>query len=40
MMKKEIEQVISKYENQNMHIGVLGSHSALEIASGARQEGF
>src|SRR4030066_171402 len=40
MMKTEIEQVIGKYETQNMHIGVLGSHSALEIASGARQEGF
>src|SRR3990170_5347457 len=40
MMKKEIEQVISDYEIQSMHIGVLGSHSALEIASGARQEGF
>lgn len=39
-MKKEIEQVISDYEIQSMHIGVLGSHSALEIASGARQEGF
>src|SRR4030042_5705545 len=40
MMKKEIEQVINNYEIQSMHIGVLGSHSALEIASGARQEGF
>ncbi len=40
MMKKEIEQVIRDYEIQSMHIGVLGSHSALEIASGARQEGF
>ena len=40
MMKKEIEQVISKYDSQSIHIGVLGSHSALEIASGARQEGF
>ena len=40
MMKKEIEQVISKYDSQSVHIGVLGSHSALEIASGARQEGF
>ena len=39
-MKKEIEQVINNYEIQSMHIGVLGSHSALEIASGARQEGF
>src|SRR3972149_5222946 len=40
MMKNEIEQVISKYDSQSIHIGVLGSHSALEIASGARQEGF
>ena len=40
MIKKEIEQVINDYENQTIHIGVLGSHSALEIASGARQEGF
>src|SRR4030065_1242296 len=40
MMKNEIEQLISKYEIQSMHIGVLGSPSALEIASGARQEGF
>src|SRR4030067_811857 len=40
MMKKKIEQIISNYEIQSIHIGVLGSHSALEIASGARQEGF
>ncbi len=40
MMKNEIEQMVDKYENQSIHIGVLGSHSALEIASGARQEGF
>lgn len=39
-MKKDIEQIVNKYENQNIHIGVLGSHSALEIASGARQEGL
>ena len=40
MMKKEIEQIVNSYETQSIHIGVLGSHSALEIASGARQEGF
>jgi 5-formaminoimidazole-4-carboxamide-1-(beta)-D-ribofuranosyl 5'-monophosphate synthetase len=40
MMKDEIEKISSKYETSNIHVGVLGSHSALEIASGARQEGF
>src|SRR3990170_2983138 len=40
MMKKEIERVVNQFEPENIHIGVLGSHSALEIASGARQEGF
>ncbi len=40
MIKSEIDQVIAKYDNQNIHIGVLGSHSALEISSGARQEGL
>jgi 5-formaminoimidazole-4-carboxamide-1-(beta)-D-ribofuranosyl 5'-monophosphate synthetase len=40
MMKNEIEQVIGKYNPEKICIGVLGSHSALEIASGAKQEGF
>ncbi len=39
MMKTEIERVIEGYETENVHVGVLGSHSALEIASGARLEG-
>ena len=39
-MKNDIEQIARKYESPNTHIGVLGSHSALEVASGARQEGF
>ncbi|MCW4017664.1 MAG: formate--phosphoribosylaminoimidazolecarboxamide ligase family protein [Candidatus Bathyarchaeota archaeon] len=39
-MKNEIEQVIGKYNPEKIRIGVLGSHSALEIASGAKQEGF
>src|SRR4030066_2028454 len=40
MMKNEIERIVNEYELENIHVGVLGSHSALEIASGARQEGF
>jgi 5-formaminoimidazole-4-carboxamide-1-(beta)-D-ribofuranosyl 5'-monophosphate synthetase len=39
MMKNEIGQIARKYASPNIHIGVLGSHSALEVASGARQEG-
>ena len=39
-MKKEIDQLVNEFETQNVHIGVLGSHSALELASGARQEGL
>src|SRR4030066_39826 len=40
MMKNEIERVVSQYEPENIHEVCLGSHTALEIASGARQEGF
>ncbi|MFB3887927.1 MAG: formate--phosphoribosylaminoimidazolecarboxamide ligase family protein [Candidatus Bathyarchaeia archaeon] len=40
MMKKQIESVLRGYDPKKVRIGVLGSHSALEIASGARQEGF
>ena len=40
MIKDEIKKIASTYEAPNIHVGVLGSHSALEIASGARQEGF
>ncbi len=38
--KKQITQVLKKYDPENICIGVLGSHSALEIAAGAKQEGF
>ena len=34
------KQTITDYDQKKIHIGVLGSHSALEIASGAKQEGF
>jgi len=40
MMNEKIKEVISKYDQKKIRIGVLGSHSALEIASGAKQEGF
>jgi 5-formaminoimidazole-4-carboxamide-1-(beta)-D-ribofuranosyl 5'-monophosphate synthetase len=40
MISDKIKQVIKKYEPEKVRIGVLGSHSALEIASGAKQEGF
>jgi len=39
-MNEQIKQTISKYDPKKIRIGVLGSHSALEIASGAKQEGF
>jgi len=40
MINDKIKETISKYDPEKIHIGVLGSHSALEIASGAKQEGF
>ena len=40
MMQTKIKEVIRGYDPQSIRIGVLGSHSALEIASGAKQEGF
>jgi 5-formaminoimidazole-4-carboxamide-1-(beta)-D-ribofuranosyl 5'-monophosphate synthetase len=39
-MQKQINRVIEDYDPEEVHIGVLGSHSALEIAAGAKQEGF
>ncbi|MEM2925087.1 MAG: formate--phosphoribosylaminoimidazolecarboxamide ligase family protein [Methanocellales archaeon] len=38
--RKEVEKIISEYDKRQVRIGVLGSHSALEIAHGAKQEGF
>ncbi|MCW4006116.1 MAG: formate--phosphoribosylaminoimidazolecarboxamide ligase family protein [Candidatus Bathyarchaeota archaeon] len=40
MMKNRIEETLKEYNPENVCIGVLGSHSGLEIAAGARQEGF
>ena len=40
MMNDTIKETIANYNPKKIHVGVLGSHSALEIASGAKQEGF
>ena len=41
MIKREqILDVISAYDKDNITIGVLGSHSALDICDGARDEGI
>ena len=40
MITDAVRQVIKNYDPQKVRIGVLGSHSALEIASGAKQEGL
>ena len=40
MMQTKIKEVARGYDPRTIRIGVLGSHSALEIASGAKQEGF
>ena len=39
-MKNKIKEILRAYDPNKVRIGVLGSHSALEIASGAKQEGF
>jgi 5-formaminoimidazole-4-carboxamide-1-(beta)-D-ribofuranosyl 5'-monophosphate synthetase len=40
MISDKIIQTLKKYNPKEVRIGVLGSHSALEIASGAKQEGL
>ena len=40
MITNKIRNTIEEYEPRNVKIGVLGSHSALEVAHGAKQEGF
>jgi len=39
-MNDKIKETVKKYNPKQVRIGVLGSHSALEIASGAKQEGL
>ena len=36
----DIQRIISNYDTSNITIGVLGSHSALDVCRGAKDEGF
>jgi 5-formaminoimidazole-4-carboxamide-1-(beta)-D-ribofuranosyl 5'-monophosphate synthetase len=38
--KGEIDDILGKYESRKITIGTLGSHSALNIFKGAKEEGF
>jgi 5-formaminoimidazole-4-carboxamide-1-(beta)-D-ribofuranosyl 5'-monophosphate synthetase len=38
--KEEVEKIVRNYDLKSVHIGTLGSHSALDIADGAKDEGF
>ncbi|MHC1636411.1 MAG: formate--phosphoribosylaminoimidazolecarboxamide ligase family protein [Candidatus Methanospirareceae archaeon] len=40
MLSEEVKRIIEGYDKGKIRIGVLGSHSALEIGYGAKQEGF
>lgn len=38
--RKEIQQIVKSYNAKKVSIGALGSHSALDILDGAKDEGF
>ncbi|KYK31353.1 MAG: 5-formaminoimidazole-4-carboxamide-1-(beta)-D-ribofuranosyl 5'-monophosphate synthetase [Theionarchaea archaeon DG-70-1] len=38
-MREKVQNLVETY-SEDIHIGVLGSHSALEVGYGAREEGF
>ncbi len=38
--KNEVNEILGKYDSQKITIGTLGSHSALNIFKGAKEEGF
>jgi len=40
MTKEEMSKILGKYDLKNLAIGTLGSHSALNIFKGAKEEGF
>jgi 5-formaminoimidazole-4-carboxamide-1-(beta)-D-ribofuranosyl 5'-monophosphate synthetase len=39
-IRETVKEIVNNYRSNNVRIGVLGSHSALEIGHGAKQEGF
>lgn len=40
MNRERIHEIVAGYDPKDVKIGVLGSHSALEMGHGAKQEGF
>ena len=38
--KQDVEEILSDYDLKNLTIGVLGGHSALDVARGAKKHGF
>jgi len=38
--KRAINNVLSEYDHDNIKVGTICSHSALQIFYGAKQEGF
>ncbi|NJE12795.1 formate--phosphoribosylaminoimidazolecarboxamide ligase family protein [Thermococcus sp. LS2] len=38
--REQILEVLERYDKENIRIGAIGSHSALDIADGAKEEGF
>ena len=38
--KENIKKVLAKYDKENITIGVLGGHSALDVCRGAKRLGF
>ena len=40
MISDDARKIVSEYYTRKIRVGVLGSHSALEVAHGAKQEGF
>ncbi|MBR9706671.1 DUF1297 domain-containing protein [Candidatus Pacearchaeota archaeon] len=38
--KKQIEKILENYDKDNIHLGVLGGHSALDVARGAKKLGL
>ncbi|UCE95834.1 MAG: formate--phosphoribosylaminoimidazolecarboxamide ligase family protein [Candidatus Bathyarchaeota archaeon] len=40
MNRRKIQEIVADYDPKEIRIGVLGSHSALEMGYGAKQEGF
>ncbi len=38
--KQDVLDVLSEYDKRSITVGVLGSHSALDVCDGARDEGL